>query len=146
MLRTGVVLTPLGGALAKMVLPFKLGMGVVLAKGRQYMSWISMDDEISAILFILKDDKIKGPVNLTAPVPVTNREFSKILARVFSRKVFFTMPKFMIKTIWGQMGQETLLASIRVKPEKLLNNGFVFQHKTLFSALKDLLGNKGEVK
>lgn len=146
MLRTGVVLTPLGGALAKMVLPFKLGMGVVLAKGRQYMSWISMDDEISAILFILKNDKIKGPVNLTAPEPVTNREFAKTLARVFSRKVFFSMPKFMAKAIWGQMGQETLLASIRVKPEKLLNNGFVFQHKTLFSALKDLLGNKGEVK
>ena len=142
MLRTGVVLTPLGGALAKMVLPFKLGMGVVLAKGRQYMSWISMDDEISAILFILKSDKIKGPVNLTAPEPVTNREFSKTLARVFSRKVFFTMPKFMIKAVWGQMGRETLLASFRVKPEKLLNNGFIFQHKTLFSALKDLLGGK----
>ena len=142
MLRTGVVLTPLGGALAKMALPFKLGMGVVLAKGRQYMSWISMDDEISAILFILKSDKIKGPVNLTAPEPVTNREFAKTLARVFSRKVFFTMPKFMIKTVWGQMGQETLLASIRVKPEKLLNSGFAFQHKTLFSALKNLLGGK----
>ncbi|MEN8212576.1 MAG: TIGR01777 family oxidoreductase, partial [Thermodesulfobacteriota bacterium] len=144
MLRTGVVLTPLGGALAKMALPFKLGLGVILSKGRQYLSWISMDDEISAILFILGNDKIKGPVNLTAPEPVTNREFSKTLARVFSRKVFFTMPKFMIRAIWGQMGRETLLASSSVKPEKLLNNGFAFQHKTLFLALKDLLGHTGE--
>ena len=141
MLRTGVVLTPVGGALAKMALPFKLGMGVILSHGRQYMSWISMDDEISAILFILGNDNIQGPVNLTAPEPVTNREFSKTLARVFSRKVWFFMPKLMIRLIWGEMGKETLLASIRVKPEKLLNNGFVFQHKTLSGALKHILGS-----
>ena len=140
LLRTGIVLTPLGGALAKMTLPFKLGLGVVLSHGRQYMSWISMEDEISAMLFILKNDKIKGAVNLTAPNPVTNKEFSKILARVFSRNVFFTMPEFLIKLIWGQMGKETLLSSIKVKPEKLLNNGFVIQHKTLFDALKAMFG------
>jgi hypothetical protein len=141
MLRTGVVVTPVGGALAKMALPFKLGLGVILSHGRQYMSWISMDDEISAILFILGNDNIQGPVNLTAPEPVSNREFSKTLARVFSRKVWFFMPKFMIQLIWGEMGKETLLASIRVKPEKLLNNGFVFEHKTLFGALKHILGS-----
>ena len=140
MLRTGVVLTPVGGALAKMILPFKLGMGVILSHGRQYMSWISIDDEISAILFIIENSNIKGAVNLTAPEPVTNREFSKTLAKVFSRRVFFAMPKFMIGLIWGQMGQETILASIRVKSEKLLNNGFIFQHKTLFHALKHMLG------
>ncbi len=140
MLRTGVVLTPVGGALAKMILPFKLGMGVILSHGRQYMSWISKDDEISAILFILENSNIQGAVNLTAPEPVTNREFSKTLAKVFSKKVYFTMPMFMIGLIWGQMGLETILASIRVKPEKLLNNGFRFQHKTLFFALKDMLG------
>ncbi len=140
MLRTGVVLTPVGGALAKMVLPFKLGLGVILSHGRQYMSWISMDDEIAAILSIIENHNIHGAVNITAPEPVTNREFSKILAKVFSRKVFFVMPKFIVRLIWGQMGRETILASIRVKPEKLLNNGFTFQHKTLFSALKDMLG------
>ncbi|MCP4673903.1 MAG: TIGR01777 family protein [Desulfobacula sp.] len=140
MLRTGVVLTPVGGALAKMILPFKLGMGVILSHGRQFMSWISIDDEISAILFILENNSIQGAVNLTAPKPVTNYEFSKTLAKVFSRKVYFTMPKFIIGLIWGQMGRETILASYRVKPEKLLNNGFKFQHKTLFYALKDMLG------
>ncbi|MCK5684604.1 TIGR01777 family oxidoreductase [bacterium] len=140
LLRTGIVLTPLGGALAKMALPFQLGMGVILSTGRQYMSWISMNDEISAILHILYNNQIKGAVNLTAPNPVNNREFSKTLAKVFSRKVFFTMPEFLIKLIWGQMGNETLLSSIKVKPEKLLNNGFVFQHQTLFEALKAILG------
>ncbi len=139
-LRTGVVLTPRGGALAKMLLPFKLGLGVILSKGRQYISWISMDDEIAAIRFILENNRIEGPVNLTAPQPLSNREFSKILGSVFSRRVLFKMPALMIKLIWGQMGKETILASTRVKPVKLLNSGFVFQHKTLVPALKDLLG------
>ncbi len=146
MLRTGVVLTPSGGALGRMLLPFKLGLGVVLSKGTQYMSWISMDDEISAILFLLRSKKIEGPVNLTAPEPVTNLEFSQTLARVFSRKVFFTMPEFLVKAVWGQMGKETLLASSKVQPEKLLSQGFAFQHQTLFSALRDLIGNRGDIQ
>jgi len=139
-LRIGVVLTPAGGALARMELPFKAGCGVKISHGRQYMSWISMDDAISGILHILNNDSIKGPVNLTAPNPVTNKEFSKTLARVFSKKVFFTLPRFLALFLWGQMGKETLLTGARVKPEKLLNTGFQFQHEILFSALKDMLG------
>ncbi|MCK5350284.1 MAG: DUF1731 domain-containing protein, partial [Desulfobacula sp.] len=139
-LRIGVVLTPAGGALKRMELPFKTGCGVRLSHGRQYMSWISMDDVLSGILYILSDHKIQGPVNLTAPNPVTNNEFSKTLARVFSKRVFFTIPKFVVLALWGELGKETLLTSAQVKPGKLLDNGFLFQHETLFSALKDMLG------
>lgn len=139
-LRIGVVLTPAGGALARMALPFRTGCGVRLAHGRQYMSWISMDDTLSGILHLLGNDGIKGPVNLTAPNPVTNRQFSQTLARVFSKKVFFVMPRCVALALWGQMGEETLLASARVRPEALLDSGFVFQHETLFAAFKDMLG------
>lgn len=139
-LRIGMVLTPAGGALARMELPFKTGCGVKISHGRQYMSWISMDDVLSGILFILGNDNIKGPVNLTAPNPVTNREFSKTLAGVFSKKVFFTVPKFLVRLLWGQMGKEFLLTSARIIPEKLLDNGFTFQHETLFPAFRDLFG------
>lgn len=139
-LRIGVVLTPAGGALAKMALPFKTGCCIKLSHGRQYISWISMDDTVSAILHILDKDEIKGPVNLTAPNPVTNKEFSRTLARVFSKKVLFTIPRFLILLFWGEMGKEALLTGARVKPEKLLNNGFSFQHETLLPALKDILG------
>ena len=139
-LRIGMVLTPAGGALARMELPFKLGCGVKLSHGRQYMSWISMDDVLSGILYILSNDRIQGAVNLTAPKPVPNKEFSKTLARVFSKKVFFTIPKFLALLLWGEMGKDTLLTSARVAPKKLLDNGFSFQHKELFKALKDMLG------
>ncbi|HKK90967.1 MAG TPA: TIGR01777 family oxidoreductase, partial [Desulfobacteraceae bacterium] len=141
-LRTGVVLTPAGGALARMVLPFRAGCGPVIDQGRQYMSWISMDDTLSAILHIIADDTIKGPVNLTAPTPVTNKEFSRKLACVFATKARFSFPAAMVKRVWGQMGEETLLASARVKPEKLLATGFRFQHPSLFPALQDLLGRQ----
>ncbi|MCD4741439.1 MAG: TIGR01777 family oxidoreductase, partial [Desulfobacteraceae bacterium] len=139
-LRIGMVLTPAGGALARMELPFKSGCGVKLSHGRQYMSWISMDDVLSGILHILSNDRIQGAVNLTAPNSVTNKEFSKTLARVFSKKVFFTLPKFLALLLWGEMGKETLLTSARVTPEKLLDTGFSFQHPELFNALKDMLG------
>ncbi len=139
-LRIGIVLTPAGGALARMAIPFMVGCGVRVGKGQQYMSWISMDDLLSSILYIINTPKIKGPVNLTAPEPVTNTVFSKKLAKVFSKKVFFIMPKLLVTLLWGQMGKETLLASANVKPEKLLDHGFKFQHETLLPALKDLLG------
>ncbi len=139
-LRIGVVLTPAGGALQRMELPFKMGCGVRLSHGKQYMSWISLDDALSGILHMLNNKKIHGPVNLTAPTPVTNSEFSRCLANVFSKKVFFVLPHFLVKALWGEMGEETLLASAHVKPEKLLKNGFAFQHETLTPALKDVLG------
>jgi len=139
-LRIGIVLTPSGGALARMALPFKTGCGVTLSHGRQYMSWISMDDTVSGILHILNSKTVRGPVNLTSPNPVTNREFSESLAKVYSRKVFFRFPGFLARLLWGQMGKETLLTSARVKPEKLLNNGFLFHHETLVPALRHILG------
>ncbi|MEA2060881.1 MAG: TIGR01777 family oxidoreductase [Thermodesulfobacteriota bacterium] len=130
-LRTGVVLSPSGGALKKMAPAFKAGLGTVIGRGRQYISWISMDDLLYAIHHILENRTIKGPVNLTAPVPVTNHEFSKQLGHVFSKPVFLFLPRIIVTSIWGRMGQETLLTSARVKPEKLLNSGFNFRHKTL---------------
>ena len=139
-LRIGVVLTPAGGALARMELPFKIGLGVTLSNGRQYISWISMDDAISGVLHILNNKSINGAVNLTAPNPVTNKEFSITLANIFSKRVFFNIPKFIVLALWGEMGRETLLASTKVNPGKLLKTGFSFQHKTLSKALKDTLG------
>ncbi len=139
-LRTGIVLTPAGGALAKMLPPFRAGMGIVFAPGSQYMSWISVDDEIAAILFALENDSVSGPVNLTAPSPVTNRAFSKTLAGVFSKRVFLRMPRFMTKLIWGEMGKETLVASVRAEPRKLKDHGFSFRHTDLSGALRDVLG------
>ncbi len=139
-LRIGVVLTPAGGALQRMEMPFKLGMGVRLSHGKQYMSWISMDDCLAAIRHIIHTPDIEGPVNLTAPEPVTNKLFSNTLAKIFSRKVFFVMPKFIALLLWGQLGKETLLTSARVIPQKLLNHKFKFQHTRLSEAFKDMLG------
>lgn len=139
-LRIGVVLTPAGGALQRMEIPFKTGCGVKLSHGRQYMSWISMDDVLTSILHILDNEQVRGPVNLTAPEPATNKEFSRTLAGVFLKKVYFIMPELLVSLLWGQMGRETLLASARVQPEKLLDTGFSFQHDTLMKALKDMLG------
>ncbi|MBU0970045.1 MAG: TIGR01777 family oxidoreductase [Proteobacteria bacterium] len=139
-LRIGVVLTPAGGALARMVLPFSLGLGTRLSHGNQYMSWISMDDALGGILHILENRNLEGPVNLTAPHPVTNRDFTRTLGRVFGRPAFFVIPRRVALALWGDMGKETLLASARVVPEKLEKNGFVFEHYALTPALKDMLG------
>lgn len=139
-LRIGVVLTPAGGALARMELPFKAGCGVRLSHGRQYMSWISMDDTLSGILALLNNENIQGPVNLVAPHPVTNAVFSKALARVFTKPLVFVFPRWLALLLWGQMGKETLLTSARVSPRALLEHGFSFQHERVFSAFKDMLG------
>ena len=140
LLRIGVVLTPAGGALARMELPFRMGLGVKFGRGHQYMSWISMEDAIGAVLHILQNSEVKGQVNLTAPNPVTNEEFSRTLARVFHKKVLFTLPEFLVKLLWGEMGKETLMASARVMPGKLLDSGFSFQYDTLEPALRHMLG------
>ncbi|OQY53046.1 MAG: TIGR01777 family protein [Desulfobacteraceae bacterium 4572_89] len=139
-LRIGVVLTPSGGALKRMLLPFSLGLGTRLSKGSQYMSWISMDDALGGILHILKNQDVEGAVNLTAPNPVTNKMFTKILGRVMSRPAPFVLPRWMAIGLWGDMGKETLLTSARVIPEKLLKSGFSFEHNKIEPALKDMLG------
>jgi uncharacterized protein len=139
-LRIGVVLTPAGGALARMLPAFLSGCGARLGPGGQYMSWISMDDALGGILKILTTPDMTGPVNLTAPCPVTNRTFTHTLARVLSRPAFFVIPARIAARLWGEMGKETLLTSARVMPEKLLKSGFAFQHLTLEPALRHLLG------
>ncbi len=139
-LRIGVVLTPAGGALERMFLPFSLGLGTRLSHGRQYMSWISMDDALGGILHILEKKEIHGPVNLTAPVPVTNQAFTKTLGRVLSRPAVFVLPGPIAALLWGDMGKETLLTSARVLPGKLVQSGYEFTHSRLESALRHVLG------
>jgi len=141
-LRIGVVLTPAGGALERMFIPFFLGLGTRLSHGRQYMSWISMDDALGGILHILEEKEVHGPVNLTAPVPVTNKKFTQTLGRVLSRPAFFVMPGPIARLLWGDMGRETLLTSARVLPQKLIQSGYEFTHSRLEAALRHLLGRE----
>lgn len=138
-LRTGIVLASDGGALAKMLTPFKLGLGGVIGSGRQYMSWISLADEIGAILHLLDSDLGSGPVALTAPSPVTNREFTSALGSVLRRPTLFPLPAFVVKTLFGQMGAEALLGSQRVLPARLEAAGYAFRHRELEPALRDVL-------
>jgi len=139
-IRIGIVLTPKGGALAGMLPPFKMGIGGPLGLGRHYMSWITLDDLVEAILFILETTSMEGPVNLTAPNPVTNKEFSNALGRALHRPAFLPVPSLVLKALPGRMAQETLLASARVAPAKLQKAGFKFQHTEIDQALQDLAG------
>ena len=143
-LRIGVVLTPVGGALERMLGSFKLGAGTRVSHGRQYLSWIGMEDVLGGILHILNHSRIHGPVNLTAPHPVTNREFTQSLGRALSRPTPFVMPAWGANLLWGQMGRETLLTSARVMPLKLMDSGFEFAHPKLPSALAHILGTHME--
>ncbi len=140
-LRIGIVLSPSGGALAKMLMPFKLGVGGVIGSGRQYMSWITLDDVVGAIQFALTNESLRGPVNAVAPNPVTNREFTHALGRVLSRPTLFPMPAFAARLALGEMADALLLASARVEPARLLASGFIFRHPDLEGALRHLLGD-----
>lgn len=134
-IRSGVVLTPKGGALKKMLLPFKLGLGGKVGSGEQYMSWISLTDELRAIEFILNNTDISGPINLTAPQPVSNHTFTKALGSALNRPTIFPMPGFVVKAIFGEMGDLLLLGSNRVLPKVLEEHGFKFNHPDINSAL-----------
>lgn len=138
-IRTGVVLSPTGGALPKMVPPFKLGLGGRIGSGRQWMSWIDVQDMVGAILHILKNDLLQGPVNLVAPKPVTNAEFTDTLAGVLRRPAIFPLPALVVKTVFGEMGEATLLASQRVEPVRLVGTGYPFAFTDLRSSLEHLL-------
>ena len=139
-LRFGVVLSKTGGALAKMLTPFRLGLGGRLGSGQQFFSWISIDDTIGAILFALDNERVRGAVNLTAPAPVTNAEFTKTLARTLHRPAIFPLPLFIPTLVFGkEMTTETLAASARVFPAKLAAAGYNFRHPELEGALRDLL-------
>lgn len=135
-LRTGVVLGSNGGSLAKMLQPFKFGLGGILGDGQQYMSWISLTDVVAAIQHAIEKKTVTGPVNLVAPNPVTNLEFTKALGRVLRRPTIVPLPGFMIKMLFGEMGQALLLGSTRVTPAKLLETGYEFKHTELEDALR----------
>jgi uncharacterized protein len=138
-MRLGVVMSAGGGALQKMLLPFRLGMGGAMGSGRQWWSWISIDDVVGAILHVLDHDSLQGPVNTVAPVPVTNREFAKTLAAVLQRPAIFPMPAFAVRLIFGEMGEELFLASQRVEPAKLAASRYRFKHPELREALAQIL-------
>ena len=138
-LRTGIVLSPKGGALRAMLLPFKLGLGGRTGDGRQWMSWIDVRDMVGAIHHILKNDLMQGPVNMVAPKAVTNAEFAITLASVLSRPAIFPMPAFAAKLAFGEMGQELLLGSQKVEPGKLVSSGYPFRYRELRKSLEGLL-------
>ncbi|MBN9394705.1 MAG: TIGR01777 family oxidoreductase [Candidatus Melainabacteria bacterium] len=134
--RFGVVLDPKGGALNKMLLPFKMGAGGILGDGRQYMSWIGMHDLVRAIEYILETDSLIGPINMTAPNPATNQDFTSALGHVLHRPTIFPAPAFVLNIVLGQMAQEMLLEGSRVMPDQLTSKGFKFDYPNLENALK----------
>jgi uncharacterized protein len=138
-LRTGIVLSPKGGALGAMLMPFKLGMGGRTGSGRQWMSWIDVQDMVGAIHHILKNDLLQGAVNMVAPKPVTNADFAKTLAGVLSRPAIFPLPAFAVKAVFGEMGEELLLASQKVEALKLISTGYPFRYRELRESLANLL-------
>lgn len=139
-LRTGMVLAAHGGALAKMLPIFRLGLGGRLGSGRQYVSWITLDDVAGAVGRVLLDETLRGPVNLVAPQPVTNRRFTAALGRVLKRPTWLPAPALALRIVLGQMAEELLLAGARVMPKRLLDAGYQFLHPELEAALRHVLG------
>jgi len=138
-LRIGVVLSPRGGALGKMLTPFRMGAGGRIGSGRQWMSWITLDDLVGVIQHALATESLRGPVNTVAPGPVTNIDFARALGQALHRPTVFPMPAFMVRLIFGEMGEALLLGSQRVDCGKLLASGFKFRHPELKPALEALL-------
>ncbi len=139
-LRFGVVLSPAGGALQKMLTPFRMGVGGRIGSGRQFMSWIALDDAAGAIQHTLVTESLAGPVNAVAPSPVTNAEFARALARVLRRPALFPVPAFALHLAFGEMADALLLSSQRVLPARLQATGFTFRFPELEGALRHLLG------
>lgn len=154
LLRTGIVLDAQGGALQRLLLPFRLGLGGVVGSGQQYMSWIGMLDLLRAIEFLLLREELAGPFNLVAPAPVSNREFTRVLARVLRRPALVPLPGVLAKLVFGEMARELLLEGVRVSPARLLKAGFQFRQPQLEQALRDTIypgarpssGSNGGVK
>jgi uncharacterized protein (TIGR01777 family) len=140
-MRFGIALTPTGGALAKMLPPFRLGLGGHVGSGDQYVSWIALDDVIAAIAYVLASDALVGPVNMTAPHPVTNRELAKTLGKVLGRPAVFAVPSFALRMAFGADSAELLESGQRVVPARLLGSGFHFRFETLESALRGMLAS-----
>lgn len=138
-MRMGIILGKNGGALQSMLPPFKMGVGGRLGDGHQWMSWIDLQDVVGAIQHLIAADQARGPVNMVAPKPVPNIEFTKTLGSVLSRPTIFPVPAFAAKLAFGQMGEELLLASQRIQPARLLSTGYVFRFPELRSSLERIL-------
>jgi len=139
LMRTGIVLGENGGALKEMLPPFRLGLGSTLGSGKQWMSWIHMDDVIGAIDFLINHKNLTGAFNFTSPNSVTNAEFSEILAKILHRPCFLSMPELMVKLLFGEMGEILLLKGQNVIPRKLLESGYKFKFPKLQEALTNIL-------
>ena len=136
LLRSAIVLSKEGGALATMLTPFKLGVGGVIGDGKQWMSWISLDDVVGIVNYALEHENVRGAVNNTSPNPVTNEEFTKTLGTVLYRPTFLPLPEFAVHMVLGEMGDALLLDSTRVVPKRLMDAGYEFKYPELNSALK----------
>jgi uncharacterized protein (TIGR01777 family) len=137
--RFGLILDPNGGALAKMLPPFRLGLGGSIGSGKQWMSWIALDDVVGALKFALANEELNGPVNFVAPNPVTNAEFTKRLGEALSRPTLFPIPAFGVRLAFGEMADALLLSSQRVAPKRLKEAGYEFEYQQLEAALLHVL-------
>jgi hypothetical protein len=142
-LRFGLVVSPRGGALRKMLLPFRMGAGGRVGPGTQWMSWISIDDALGAIHHALKDGRLSGPLNAVAPAPVTNAEFTRALGRALGRPTIFPMPAFAARLAFGELADALLLASQRVLPKRLQETGYRFREPDIDTCLRRVLGREG---
>lgn len=138
-IRLGMVLSSSGGALKKMIPPYKLGLAGIIGDGKQYMSWVCIDDVIEVIQYIINNQSITGPVNLVSPHPVTNHQFTKTLGTVLHRPTIFRMPAFAARLAFGEMADELLLSSTRAVPGKLTNSGYKFRYPELREAFEHLI-------
>ena len=139
LLRTGLVLSPTGGLLGRLKPLYRLGLGGRLGDGQQYYPWISLDDEVGAIKFLLEHAEVSGPVNLTGPAPVTNAEFNRALGAALHRPAPWPIPGFAIRALVGEFGQEGVLAGQRAVPAVLQEAGYVFRHRTVDAAMSAAL-------
>lgn len=137
--RLGVVLSAAGGALKKMLLPFSMGLGGIIGNGKQYMSWVCLDDVVEMIQHVIANDSLRGPVNLVSPNAISNREFTRLLGHALHRPTLFPMPAFAVRIAFGEMADDLLLASTRVAPKKLMDSGYTFRYPNLEETLKHIL-------
>ena len=140
MMRFGMILSERGGALTKMMPPFKMGVGGRIGSGQQFISSVALDDVVGAIIHAIGTESLTGAINMVAPNPVTNEEFTRVLGRILSRPTIFPLPAFAARLAFGEMADELLLSSARVEPRRLLESGYRFRYADLESALRSMLG------
>ena len=141
--RFGVILDANGGALKKMLPPFRMGVGGKIGSGKQWMSWIALADVVGALNFAVVTESLRGPINFVAPNPVTNAEFTRTLGKVLSRPTLFPIPAFAVRLLFGEMGEALLLGGQRVTPERLKSTGYQFQYSQLEPGLAAILEKHG---